>query len=615
VGKKVTKFMPGDFVACFETAGGVHADLVCVSELHAVKLSDKKYLPAAPLLSLAAGALQALRRAHVQLGEWVGVFGLNIMGLLTVQLAKIAGCSIIAIDTDQQRLELATALGATATFNSGRDRIEKEINLTTEHHGLDAIFLTQNTPHLFEYAAQVVRRKGKLIVMSEAIDALHHTTTLKDINIMVVRDAFEVGQSEAVHSRWTAPRNMRACLSLLEKGVISWNALIDAPISIKKLGQQYARIAKKLSIGLLVAYEPEQVAPLHFIPATSTELHLLPLEQKHFIPALSDSIRVGFIGISDTVHTTIAPLIAKMRNVTIQGFYEENTKKRAEFLGNYTHATLCSKDELVQSETCDVIIISGAHMLHAHYALQALTAGKAVFLEKPMVTDLQQLQQLAQYMKENPQARLCVGYGAAFSSFGKKIKKEVQKRRTPLMVHYRVNREMVVGEHSIIDGMGAGRIIGDTCQLVDFFCYLTDSLPMSVSVESMHSSRDDIFPTDNVMAQITFHDGSVCSFLHTTLGHSDIGNERVEIYYDGNVILMEDYMELYGFGLSSWFNETMTNADRGYEALIMQFFKSLHEDAPAPLIPFERLQAVAQVTLVIDQLACEGGGKQELMLS
>jgi NADPH:quinone reductase-like Zn-dependent oxidoreductase len=40
VGKKVTKFMPGDFVACFETAGGVHADLVCVSELHAVKLSD-----------------------------------------------------------------------------------------------------------------------------------------------------------------------------------------------------------------------------------------------------------------------------------------------------------------------------------------------------------------------------------------------------------------------------------------------------------------------------------------------------------------------------------------------------------------------------------------------
>ncbi len=611
VGKKVTQFAPGDFVACSDPGYSPHADLVCVPENCAVKVSNNKYLKQASLISLAAIALQGVRRADIQIGEWIGVFGLNIIGLLTVQLAKIAGCSVVAIDETQERLALATKLGADITLHTSQDEIQKEISLVTEQHGLDAIFLSSHEANLFDYSIAAARKKGKLILVCEGIHSLHQTNTFKDLDIIVAgaRLKDDMDNYPYCQVRWTDHRNMQACLTLLEKGLLSFEPLVEKHISIQKLPHASDQIQKLLSVGIVLSYE--QIIASETFDTFNAEKGIDQKEMR-FIPAVSDVIRVGIIGGGDFTQSVITPHIAKIRGVKIVGISDENAKKTRKLVNKYNTARLCTKEELLISDMVDVVVIASFDAFHAEHALQALQHGKAVFLEKPMVTDFSQLQRLVTFLRKKQNAPFCVDYSYSFSPFAQKIKMMVKKRRTPLMAHYRINRELMNNAQGMEESMGAGRIIGDTCQIIDLFCYLTDAQPISISVEAMHSSRDDIFPTDNVSTQIAFNDGSVCSFLYTTLGHADMGAERMEIYYDGKVIVMEDYMELYGFGLSSWFNETIMSPDKGHEKLISQFFTTLQKDNYVPPITVDRLYLVAHVTLLIDQLACEGGGKKEM---
>jgi D-arabinose 1-dehydrogenase-like Zn-dependent alcohol dehydrogenase len=53
-----------------------------------------------------------VRTAEVRLGEWVAVIGLGLLGQLTIQILKAAGCRVIGIDLDPARIELARQLGA-----------------------------------------------------------------------------------------------------------------------------------------------------------------------------------------------------------------------------------------------------------------------------------------------------------------------------------------------------------------------------------------------------------------------------------------------------------------------------------------------------------------------
>jgi predicted dehydrogenase/threonine dehydrogenase-like Zn-dependent dehydrogenase len=606
VGRQITKYAPGDFVACLDKQYDYRTDVVCIPEQYAVKISDKKKIIQAPLIPFAADALQALQRAHVCIGELIGVFGLDVNGLLMVQLAKVAGCSVIAIDTDQHRLDMAMNMGATYALHIDRDDIHKEIRLITEQYSLDTIFLTNEDPVFFDHAITAIRKKGKLVLFGDCIRALHQTTEIGDTNIIIVRNSFT---SHDMALQWSDNNNMRTCLSLMEKDILSFKALIEDHVSVKKVTQAYQRLQKKLSVGVLISYEQTESTHKTQMPAEQSSI---PTDIPRYVPAITDNIHVGFIGMSDFSNTVIAPHIAKMRNVVIKGIFEEDTRKLNTALHKYSTAKLCAKQEIFSTALCDVVIIATSHVSHAEYALQALQNGKAVFLEKPMVTDFNQLQKISTYLQEHKDSLFAVGYNYSFSPFAKKIKKVVQKRKTPLMAHYRINRELMQSERRMPHAMGAGRIIGDMCQVVDLLCYFADMAPISVSVESMHASRDDIFPTDNVSAQIAFADGSVCSFLYTTLGHSDMGSDRLEMYFDGKVILMEDYMELYGFGVSSWFNETLPTPDRGCQAMVSQFFKTLYNQDSNPLISFDHLLQVAQLTLIIDQLACEGGGKKEL---
>src|SRR6202171_528376 len=106
------KFSRDDRVACAGAGQANHAEIVAVARNLTVRVPDAVSLDDAAFVTVGAIALQGVRIADVRLGEACVVIGLGLVGQLTVQLLKAAGCRVFGIDVAADKIELACASGA-----------------------------------------------------------------------------------------------------------------------------------------------------------------------------------------------------------------------------------------------------------------------------------------------------------------------------------------------------------------------------------------------------------------------------------------------------------------------------------------------------------------------
>src|SRR5690606_8233061 len=107
----------------------------------AVRIPEEVSFDEAAFVTLGAIALQGVRTAEVKLGEAVAVIGLGLLGQLTVQMLKAAGCRVIGIDIERSRVEMARAHGADLAVER-RDEVEEAVRQATDGFGADAVIIT-----------------------------------------------------------------------------------------------------------------------------------------------------------------------------------------------------------------------------------------------------------------------------------------------------------------------------------------------------------------------------------------------------------------------------------------------------------------------------------------
>ena len=112
VAEDVRAFRVGDRVACGGAGYANHSEINFIPVNLAASVPDNVGLDAASLTTIGAIAVQGLRQSQVVFGENVVVIGAGLVGVLTVQLAKAAGCRVIAIDIDPGRVQRAVDMGA-----------------------------------------------------------------------------------------------------------------------------------------------------------------------------------------------------------------------------------------------------------------------------------------------------------------------------------------------------------------------------------------------------------------------------------------------------------------------------------------------------------------------
>jgi len=620
VGKKVKRIKTGDFVACAGAGFAHHADIVCVPEHLVTRVHNKQYLKEASITTLGAIALQGLRRAQVQIGESVCVIGLGLLGQLTVQLAKQAGCTVVGVDLLKERLELAQQLGADIVYDSMNEEIQREIAYLTNHHGVDATLITaaSTSDDLLQQAIEVTRKKGKVIIVGDVgLGLKRDPLYAKEIDVLI-SCSYGPGRYDVSYEqqgkdypygyvRWTENRNMQSFIQLIEKEKIAIAPLIHKEISLDNLTTAYASIKSQQAIGVVLDYT---------IPLKKPEKASVVTQKQDtavFKPAKKDNMRVGVVGAGGFAKVMLMPILSNLPGVKINAIVDANTSRSLTLSRLYGASRALVHDAtLFRENLVDVVVIASPHQYHCDQAINALKNGKAVFLEKPMVTDFEQLNRLIAHLKEYKHIPFCVDYNRTFSPLVQKIKTYTYKRSSPLIINYRMNAGLIPKDHWVQTDVGAGRLIGEACHIFDLFYDLTQSKPSSISVESVLTQNESLFPTDNFVATVNFEDGSVCSLTYTSLGHEKMGKERMEIFFDSKSIVLDDYTQLTGYGMPYSFNTKLRTADKGHHALLSQFFKQLRNPSFEPPISIQRLEDVAHITLMIDKLACEGGGTKQL---
>ena len=620
VGKKIKHLRAGDFVACAGAGFANHADVICVPENLVVPLAQEKYLEQASITTIGAIALQGIRRTNPQLGETVCVLGLGLLGQLTVQLAKLSGCTVIGIDLLPDRLELATQLGADAVFNATSETLSKDIAFLTHHHGVDATLITaaSQSNAIVQQAMELTRKKGKVVLVGDVGLGLERAPLYQKEIDFLISCSYGPGRYDAgyekegndypyAYVRWTENRNMQAFVDLIQTNKINIAPLISESVSVEQATEAYAQLQDKKKLGIILSYLPKDDSL--FVPKTIDQQ---TKSEFTFKPARADSLRVGMIGAGGFAQVKLMPIISRIKNTSFTAVVDTDIANATNVSRSYgTAQALTNYQDLLQTNCADVVIIASPHKYHCDQIIAALNHNKAVFVEKPMVTSFEQLERLTPLLNKSS-IPLCVDYNRSFAPFMRSIKEQTKKRSTPLVIHYRMNAGFIPKEHWVQTDVGAGRIIGEACHIFDLFCFLTNSKPVSVSVEAMKPSGNNLFPTDNFSAQISFADGSLCTLLYTAVGHSGLGKERMELYFDSKSIVMDDYKTLEGFGLPTSFNQKTSNPDKGHEYLLKEFFATMQNSGNTPIMNNERLYTVAHLTLIIDQLANQGGGEKQL---
>lgn len=152
VGEGVTDIQPGDRVACAGAGFAVHAEIACIPRLLVARIPSRDArmegevpFDEAAFATLGAVALHGIRTAEVRLGDVVAVIGLGLLGQITVQLLKAAGCRVLGMDIAPARSDLAAQMGAEVVASSAS--AFRDLCLEASRGaGVDSVLITAETP-------------------------------------------------------------------------------------------------------------------------------------------------------------------------------------------------------------------------------------------------------------------------------------------------------------------------------------------------------------------------------------------------------------------------------------------------------------------------------------
>jgi L-iditol 2-dehydrogenase len=108
--------------------------------------------------------IHGAERADIQFGDTVVLTGVGPIGLLMLQAAKLKNpMLLIAIDTDEYRLNIAKELGADMVLNPMKEDIVKKVKDLTGGLGCDVVLEVSGNPKAVEQSIDMLRRGGRLM--------------------------------------------------------------------------------------------------------------------------------------------------------------------------------------------------------------------------------------------------------------------------------------------------------------------------------------------------------------------------------------------------------------------------------------------------------------------
>jgi predicted dehydrogenase/threonine dehydrogenase-like Zn-dependent dehydrogenase len=550
VGHEVEGFKVGDRVACAGAGIANHAEIISVPVNLAVRVPGILQLDLASTVTLGAIAMQGVRRAAPTLGETIAVIGLGILGQITVQLLKANGCNVIGTDVSPSRIRVARECGMAEGIDPAEQDVVERINWLTDGMGADAVIITAaaSNHEIISQAMRSCRRKGRVVLVGDVgLNLKREEFYRKEIDFLVSTsygpgryDPYyeEAGQDYPLpYVRWTENRNMGAYLDLLASNKIQLAPLQPQIFDVDSAQAVYETLstssAEKPLLVLLRYPVDSEIAPRRSIALRKSS------------NTQAGRIGVAVIGAGGFAQAVHLPNLIKLRNVYDLRWIVSRTGSSAGAAAKQFEVPNAGTDwhAVLEDPTVDLLLVTTRHHLHAGIALQALKAGKHVFVEKPLALNAEELSAIEAFYAEGHGEKpvLMTGFNRRFAPPVQYIKKILADHHEPMMISYRMNAGYLPPDHWVHGPEGGGRNIGEACHIYDLFTYLTGAEALSCSAASINRPPAGTRPNENFFATISYSDGSVATLMYTALGSKNHPKERMDIYIGCKVISLDDY--------------------------------------------------------------------------
>jgi propanol-preferring alcohol dehydrogenase len=223
------------------TVDGGFAEFLTAKASHTAKLPDNlSFEQAAPLLCAGLTVHNAIKTAGVNAGQKVAIFGIGGLGHLAVQLAKVRGAEVIAVDVADDKLQLARDCGADAVVNAAATQAYKEIKKATAG-GAHVVMVTSGSRAAYETALRSLRKGGTLSIVGMAPESVPLSTV-----------AMVSGEYRIVASAVGTRQDLREVLRLAAEGNVKCRietrafAEVDTVLSEMKDGRIVGRVVLTL---------------------------------------------------------------------------------------------------------------------------------------------------------------------------------------------------------------------------------------------------------------------------------------------------------------------------------------------------------------------------------
>jgi predicted dehydrogenase/threonine dehydrogenase-like Zn-dependent dehydrogenase len=551
-----TRFSVGDRVAIGGAECAFHAEYAAVPDMLATPVPEGVENWQAAYTTIASIALQAVRQLQPTLGERVLVVGQGLVGLLVTAFLRASGVRVMALDVAPARRALAQAMGAEKVVIAGQQDLRQEARAWTEGFGIDAAILaasaSSNGPT--EQALEVLRDRGRVVVVGKTkVDLPWEYAFGKEIEVRFSRSygpgrydpAYEWGGSDYPigYVRWTEQRNFEASLQCMRAGSIDLATLTTRRAPFTEALQIYQHLmgaGGSAEAGVILEYGQRDAD----IPRP-TATPRLALVQSSPPPKRLDApvTRVDVIGAGNFARTMLLPHI---KDRVPLGTVVNNTALSANhvrtkfgFTGAATNA-----EQVFTDDANAAVVIATRHNLHAPLVLRALEANRHVFVEKPLCLNRAELEQI-DLAQDKSRGSVQVGFNRRFAGAATELRALLRATPGPKTASFRVMAGPLEPTSWFANtSESGGRVLGEACHFFDFFCFLFESRPLSVSAQTVWPPSGRLPFPDSVTAQVEFADGSCGQLVYSAEGDPSWPKEVCTVFGAGFTAELQNFKTL-----------------------------------------------------------------------
>jgi predicted dehydrogenase/threonine dehydrogenase-like Zn-dependent dehydrogenase len=600
VGAGESPFRVGDRVVC----NGFHADIVSVPQNLVAHIPEGVDFDDAPFAIIGAVGLQGIRLSQATFGEFVVVIGLGLIGLLTIQLLKAAGCRVIGYDLDRAKAELGSQLGVEC-YSCSNTIFQELILRLTEGVGADKVIICASSKAvtLINDAALICRKKAAIVLVGSVPIEIDRSVFYKKELSFQVSCSYGPGRYENLYDntaldvpphfvRWTAKRNIEAVIASIKAGQLQVKPLITQRCTLEGSLDVYRTIGSSNSIATLIEYEAkEQVVAIQ---------HKLTINKSYFGEA--DALGLAVFGAGNFAEAMLLPQLKKFGGIK---YIVSSDGRNATHLAKKFNIRFSATDyhEILRDDSIKAVFITTRHNLHAAMAIDVLESGKHVFVEKPLAMNRGEIEKLVEVLDRSSSLSLMVGYNRRFSPHIKKIKEYLSGYKSPISLIANVNAGFVPPDAWVHDPViGGGRIIGEGCHFIDLLAYLASSPIVEIYAQSVGNLPKS--NSDCAAIIIKFESGSIGTVNYFPCGNKGYAKERIEVHCAGTSLVCDNFTHLYGYGCGNSISRVKlrTRMDKGHHEQFRRYIEFLKKGGSAPISHEDLLNTALATVCAVESI-------------